>query len=473
MSTSDVPSAPSHRPAAVVVGGGLAGMLAAAALSGSVGHVTVVEQDALPHGPEPRSHLPQARHAHILWSGGAEAMEQLLPGVTEAWLAAGARRIPLTSQMVALSPQGWYRRWRDSHYLISCGRDLLDATVRERVRGLPGVTVLDSTRVIALEGSARRVTGVRVRRADGSEELLPAEFTVDASGRGAHTRRWLGALGVPAAREDVIDPGVVYASRVFRSPAGTQSFPVVNVQANARASAPGRTAVILPIEGGQWLVTLSGTRGARPTGDPDAFAPFALGARHPVVGRLIADAEPLSDVSTFAHTASRRHFFEKVRGWPEGYAALGDAVAVYNPVYGHGMSVAAQGALALREALATQGVTAPRLARRVQCAVAGPVRTAWLLAGQDIFYPGATARRPHAVERFVGRCVDRLIHTSTGDYTVATALTDVMTLTAPVTALARPGVLVAALRGPGRPPLANPPLTERELALVQSPQKTP
>ncbi|MFD7019802.1 FAD-dependent oxidoreductase [Streptomyces sp. NPDC059928] len=474
MSASDeTPSEPSHRGRAVVIGGGLAGMLAAAALSGSVDEITVIEQDALPAGPEPRRNLPQARHAHILWSGGAEAMEQLLPGVTRGWLAAGAHRIPLTSGMVALSPQGWYRRWRDSHYLISCGRDLLDATVRDLVLALPGVTLLDSTRVLSLEGDASRVTGARVRTADGTERVLQADLAVDASGRGTHTRQWLDALGVPAAREEVVDPGVVYASRVFRSPAGDQPFPVVNVQANPRMMEPGRTAVVLPIEAGQWLVTLSGTRGVRPTSAPDAFGPFALQARHPVVGDLIADAEPLGEVATFANNASRRHFFEKVKQWPEGYVALGDSVAVYNPVYGHGMSVAAQGALALRETLAAHGVTAQGLARRVQLAVARPVGTAWMLAGQDIFYPGATARRPRLTERVLGRCVDRLMRTSTGSYTVATALTDVMTLSTPVTRLARPRVLLATLAGPRRPQLTDPPLTGRELALAKGAQKTP
>ncbi|MFI6053166.1 FAD-dependent oxidoreductase [Streptomyces violascens] len=469
--SDDTKSEPSHRGRAVVVGGGLAGMLAAAALSGTVDEITVIEQDALPAGPEPRRNLPQARHAHILWSGGAEAMERLLPGVTKAWLAAGAHRIPLTSGMVALSPQGWYRRWHDSHYLISCGRDLLDATVRDLVLNLPGVTLLDSTRVLSLEGGASRVTGVRVRTPDGAERALQADLTVDASGRGTHTRQWLDALGVPAAREEVVDPGVVYASRVFRSPAGDEPFPVVNVQATPRATEPGKTGVILPIEADQWLVTLSGTRNGRPTGDPDAFEPFALGIRHPVVGELIANAEPLSKVATFANTASRRHFFEKVKRWPQGYVALGDAVAVYNPVYGHGMSVAAQGALALRAVLAEHGATAPGLARRAQRAVARPVGTAWLLASQDIFYPGATARRPRLTERALGRCVDRLMRTSTGNYTVATALTDVMTLTAPVTALARPRVLMATLAGPRRPQLTGPPLTGSELALVKGSRK--
>ncbi|MYZ10068.1 NAD-binding protein, partial [Streptomyces sp. SID2999] len=40
--------------AAVVLGGSLAGMLAARALAATGARVTVVERDALPAGPEPR-----------------------------------------------------------------------------------------------------------------------------------------------------------------------------------------------------------------------------------------------------------------------------------------------------------------------------------------------------------------------------------------------------------------------------------
>ncbi len=84
---------------AVVIGAGTAGLLAAAALD-PYAEVTVVERDVLPDGPAPRKGLPQARHAHLLLSGGAHAMEELLPGVTAAWLAAGARRIPLPTGLV-------------------------------------------------------------------------------------------------------------------------------------------------------------------------------------------------------------------------------------------------------------------------------------------------------------------------------------------------------------------------------------
>ncbi|WP_375256735.1 hypothetical protein [Streptomyces sp. MNP-20] len=44
-------------------------MLAAAALAEVADEVNVIERDKLPTGPRPRQGLPQAHHAHLLWSG--------------------------------------------------------------------------------------------------------------------------------------------------------------------------------------------------------------------------------------------------------------------------------------------------------------------------------------------------------------------------------------------------------------------
>ncbi|WP_455351565.1 FAD-dependent monooxygenase [Streptomyces sp. SYSU K217416] len=448
---------------AVVIGGGMAGMLAAAALSGHVDEITVVERDALPAGPEPRKGLPQARHVHVLWSGGARAMEHLLPGVTDRWLAAGARRIPLPTGLVSMQSQGWFRRWPEMQSMIACSRDLLDWVVRERVTAHPGVTVLENTELLSLAGDAARVTGVRVRTPQGRERTLDAELVVDTSGRGSRATAWLRALGVAEPREETVDSGLVYASRVFRAPAGAEDFPVVNVQSDARAPRPGQTTTIVPIEGGRWQVTLSGTRGGQPTGAEDEFESFARGVRHPIVGELIAGAEPLTDVVVTRSTVNRRRFFEKVKGWPEGFVAVGDAVATYNPVYGHGLSVAAQGALALRENLAAHGLMAPGLARQVQRAVARPVAVAWELAtGQDILYPGAVGKQPGLAAKLLGRYVDRLLLTATGRPLITKAFFDVVTLSAPTTSLVRPEVVLAVMRGPRRSRLTAPPLTEAE-----------
>lgn len=169
-------------------------------------------------------------------------------------------------------------------------------------------------------------------------------------------------------------------------------------------------------------------------------------------------------------TINRRRFFEKVSDWPDGFVAIGDTVATYNPIYGHGMSVAAQGAVALRERVAEHGLMAPGLARRVQKAVAVPVNLAWELAtGADIRYPEAIGKQPNALRKLFGRYVERLVRTALGRPLVCRAYLGVVTLTEPIGALVRPEVVLAVLRGPVKSPLTEPPLTERERETVMGP----
>ncbi|WP_371580558.1 FAD-dependent oxidoreductase [Streptomyces sp. NBC_01314] len=459
----------SERPAAVrsavVLGGSLAGMLAARALAGFVDEVTVVERDALPERPGPRRGLPQARHAHMLWSGGAQALEELVPGTTERLLAAGVHRQAVTTDMVVLSPRGWYRRWPVSHHNLLAGRDLLDATVRTAVLAEDRVGLLERTEVLGLVGTGASVTGVRVRHDHGTERTLDAGLVVDATGRSSRASHWLAALGLPEPKKREVDSGLAYASRVYRAPEGArQGFPVVTVQADARQPGPGRSAFLVPIEDGRWIVTLSGTRGGEPSPGNDDFVRYARRElRHPIIGELIAGAEPLGDVAFTRSTANRRWFYERMSRWPENFAVVGDALAVYNPVYGHGMAVAAQSALALRDVMRRQGWGAPGLARRIQKAVARPVGVAWDLAtGQDVFYEGATEAGPTLRDRLVAAYVGRLLLTATGNGRVARRLTDVTSLERGPEVLLTPGVLLAAAAGPLRPRLEEAPLTAEE-----------
>ncbi|MCM2394174.1 NAD(P)/FAD-dependent oxidoreductase [Streptomyces albipurpureus] len=452
----------------VIIGGSLAGLLAAAATAEHADEVIVLERDTLPVGPQPRIGLPQASHVHLLWSGGARAMEALLPGTVHALLAAGARRVPVPTDMVAYAPRGWFRRWNrpTSHYVMTCSRDLLDSVIRSRIRPHPRITIREQTQVLGLTGGRRQITGVRVRTRDGVAGTIRASLVIDASGRGSRAPQWLAALGAPRPDERSVDSGLVYASRTYRAPDGTPHFPIVNVQADPRGPGPGRSAALLPIEQGRWLVTLAGTRGGEPSGDPDAFLAFAWSLRHPIVGDLIAGAKPLTEVTVTRSTVNRRRFYERMKNPPEGFAVLGDAVASYNPVYGHGMSVAAQGALALRETLRRHVPGTPGLTRTLQQELARPVSAAWSLAtSQDALYPG-TGRRPSAVERIQAAYASRLQLVSASNYRVAVALTDVMSLQRPASRLLRPDVVLAALLGPQFTPLDGPPLTRAELAVA-------
>lgn len=455
----------SGRPAtAVVLGGSFAGLLAARALA-PFARVTVVERDALPAGPEPRRGVPHARHAHQLWSGGARALEELVPGTTGRLLAAGAHRQPVTANTVVLSPHGWYRRWDESHFMLLCTRDLLEATVRAEVLGDERVELLDRTEILALDGTRAAVTGVRVRAHDGAERTLRADLVVDATGRASRTARWLTDAGLPAVERRDVDTGLVYASRLYRAPEGARDgFPVVNVQQDPRTGEPGRGGVLLPVEDGHWLVTLFGTRGGEPTSRADDFERYAREElRHPVIADLLGAADPRTEVSLTRATSNRRFFYERMKEWPENLVVVGDALTALNPVYGHGMAVAARGAAALRAAVRRHGWGTPGLARRAQRAVSRPVGAAWDLAlGQDVFYPGPTHGAPSARDRWLAAYVGRLMYTATGNGRIARRVTDVTSLERGAGVLLTPSVLVAALAGPLKPALTAPPLTAEE-----------
>jgi flavin-dependent dehydrogenase len=225
----------------------------------------------------------------------------------------------------------------------------------------------------------------------------------------------------------------------------------------------GRGGILNPVEGGRWLVTLAGSRDGRPTADPDAFVPFARSLPHPVIGELIAEAEPLGPVVTTRSTADRRRYYERARRMPAGFVVLGDAIAGYNPVYGHGLSAAAQSVVALREVLRRHDLADPHTARRVQRAAAVPVENAWNLAvGQDVFYPGAADEPPTVVERLLAKYVDQAVEAGARNPRALRILLDVMSMERPATRLMRPDMLALLVLGRRKPLLDGPPLTEAE-----------
>jgi 2-polyprenyl-6-methoxyphenol hydroxylase-like FAD-dependent oxidoreductase len=456
---------------ALVLGGGLAGMLAAVALARHVDEVTVLDRDTFPAGPEPRKGTPQGHHAHLLWSGGARAIEELLPGATERLLAAGARRISVHQDMVSLTAHGWQHRFPGTQFMIACSRPLLDAVVRDAALASPRITLRAGTEAVDLLGDASRVTGVSAHATGaGAPERLEADIVVDTTGRGSPLPRWLAALGVPEPETDRIDPGIVYATRIFRAPDElAATFPVVSVYADHRTGEPGRNAVMLPIEDGRWMVTLSGTRGSEPGPTEEDFTAFTRQLRHPLVAELLAGAEPLTPVRRTRSTTSRRLFCERAGSWPAGLVVLGDALAALNPVYGHGMSAAARAAVALDATLAQHG-TGASLARAAQAAVAAVVDDPWIFAAaQDIRYPdvrvevGDPRLTTQVAER--ARFADLLGATAIRSPALSAATTAVSTLSAPATSLEDPAVLAELRKGPQRPELVRPPFkaSEREL----------
>src|ERR1700752_3617814 len=69
---------------AVVIGAGMAGLLAGRILSDHFDSVTLVERDPLPEDAEARRGIPQGQHLHVLLNKGASLLRELFPDLPAA-----------------------------------------------------------------------------------------------------------------------------------------------------------------------------------------------------------------------------------------------------------------------------------------------------------------------------------------------------------------------------------------------------
>ncbi|QUQ67737.1 FAD-dependent monooxygenase [Kutzneria sp. CA-103260] len=445
----------------LVLGGGLAGTLAAAALAEHCDTVTVVERDRLPAGPEPRKGVPQGRHLHNLMSAGARAIDDLLPGTIDALVAAGGHRIDVPRRYLSYAFGVWNHRYPSNQLFVSASRPLLDFVVRQRIPGT--IEYVEGTDVIGLTGGADKVTGALARdRETRSTRELAADFVVDATGRSSGTPGWLAELGLPAVPEERFGVGIAYASRTFQSPPGAvEEFPVIGI--GGIDDPYSRGGVLMPIEQGRWMVTVAGLPGGEPPTDEDGFLAFARNLSHPLLADLMAGAEPLGPVAGHRTADNRRRRYDTIRPWPEGFVVVGDAVSAFNPIYGHGMTVAARNALSIRNGLRRHG-NAAGTARIIQASVTSGGLDAWQLAvGQDIRSQQVLAgEKPDLKSRLLYAYADRMGRVARRRPDLFALQLDVYTLTSPASRVFSPRAALATLLGPTAPPLLEPPFTAAE-----------
>jgi 2-polyprenyl-6-methoxyphenol hydroxylase-like FAD-dependent oxidoreductase len=406
---------------AVVIGGGIAGLLAARVLTESCDDVVVLERDKLSDEPEPRAGVPQGRHVHGLLVRGGEIMEGLFPGLYDELVQAGAHLMD-AGEMRILNPLGWVASTRTGLPLLVASRPLLETHLRRRVTA----KIVDGVHVTGLSFCGSTVDGVRTR--DGRIE---ADLVVDASGRSSKLPAWLAEAGITVPEPAVVDSRTGYATRLYTAP---PEVPVVVAESIAAPHNP-RGGIVMRVEGDRLMVTAQGAGGDHPPRDPEGFGRFLDSLRGPIA-EMLADAEPVTPVYLFARTASRRNAFEQTPGWPGGLVAVGDAVCVFNPVYGQGMTVAAMAALLFRrhEDFSAKGC------REFQRKVAKTAKGAWALSSSADQGWADVHRAPGPVERVFGWYLKKWQAALVHDQDVFRRFLRVVHLVDPPAALLNPAV---------------------------------
>ena len=211
---------PSSAQHAVVIGGSIAGLLAARVLSDTYARVTVFDRDDLPATPQHRRGVPQSRHTHGLLARGFEIFEELFPGLGEDLREHGALVDDMQRGVLWFNDGHQVRRARSGLTVLLASRTMLEWYLRERVGALANVDIVAGTEVAGLLSSGDRLTGVRI-----SDTVdVAADLVVDASGRSNRGPAWLAELGYPAVAEDIVRANLVYVTREYRHVPGEQDF---------------------------------------------------------------------------------------------------------------------------------------------------------------------------------------------------------------------------------------------------------
>lgn len=437
LATSKRPEAgPTLAERAVVLGGSIAGLLAARVLTDHVDEVVIVEPDSLTDDAAPRHGVPQARQVHSLLPGGRDQLDRWFDGFSADLVAGGApvattatSRVYWNGRLKVALPRG--------EVLLST-RPYLESVLRRRTLALPRVRVV-SGRAAGLLFSGGAVHGVRL---DSGEDLA-ADLVVDATGRSTRLGHWLEASGWPAPALERMKVDINYTTALFRRDEPDPEIAFTLATWGVGRTPPGLApSIVDAVEGDRWIVMMGGYGADKPGRTLEALR--SICSRLPAPFPQATSGDLLEPITGYTQADSRRRHFLALPRFPARLVVLGDAAASFNPIYGQGMSSAALHASALSEYLRSQ----PDLARpardffELQRVI---VDAAWQTSAvPDLALPHVDAPRPFgtsAAQAFGNMLVDGTVT----DVALAQAFADVTFMRAHPNTLLRPAIVARTL----------------------------
>jgi 2-polyprenyl-6-methoxyphenol hydroxylase-like FAD-dependent oxidoreductase len=427
---------------AIVIGGSMAGLLAARVLSDHFDYVTILERDPVHHEAESRKGQPQTKHLHGLLGRGFNILTHYFPDLEQALIDGGAVVGDVGQTMRWYTHGGYRKTFSLGMKSAMMSRPFLEWKIRERVTALPNVHLLaeqDVTRLLTAS-DGKTVKGVHVtKRTTHTHATLTADLVIDASGRGSRAAPWLGALGFKKAEEELVKADICYATRLYRRNPDDKNWNFIT---------PGIPewklgCAAFPIEEDRWIVTIGGYHGEHP--NAENFNKIIENFPAPDVHNIITKNEALSDITTYKFPASLRHRYEKLQRFPEGFLVMGDALCSFNPLYGQGMTVAALEAEALGNLLATRK-TLSGIAKPFFKQAAKAIDNPWQIAvGADFGFPETQGKKVVGTN-FINAYMTKVQRATTKDEVVSKAFIKVTHLLDEPSILFKPNIVFRVLK---------------------------
>lgn len=338
---------------AIVIGGSMAGKLAAKVLSDFFQEVVILEADQKYTEATPRKRTPQAFHPHIVLKKGQECMEALFPGFTKYLIANGSLATNFTRDLKWHHFGFWKQSMEGDIELAQQSRTLIEWHLQKKIEQISNIKAEYETSVegLMINHERTQVTGVKIRSLKtGCQKEVSADLVVDTSGSGSKSVEWLDSIGVQI-EEKKMNIDVFYATRKFKLKENTAPKDWRNLMISI--SYPGNvySASIQTVENDEFFVTLNGYGKEKMPKTTQEFLAYAGNLPVSDILDFLNEAEPISDIKihTVPYQVWRR--FDLNPETPRGFILMGDAYCRLDPMFAQGISVAAAEALELQKCL--------------------------------------------------------------------------------------------------------------------------
>jgi len=374
-------------------------------------------------------------------------MEELFPGLYSELVEDGAVRTDFLTDVIFQYLGHRLYPAVTRHAAVLASRPFIEAHLRRRVLNVSNVHLCDDHEVtdIVMNMERNRASGVKIRSSDRLEEnVLAADLVVDALGRTGRGLAWLKRIGYPVPYTQRLSVPVRYASRLFHiEHTISKEFPakmmVLGPQPNNR-----RALIFFAQENDSWILSLAGYDRFTPPRTHDQFLDAVRETSPTEIYPLIRAAEPIGKISTYSFPGGHRMRYERLRRHPRGLISLGDSICCLNPLYGTGITVAAESAILLRDCLAR--ASGEDFTHRFYNGAAQITRPPWLMTkiSDRVLNHQSAWRDP--IAGLGSMLIRRVARTAERNPTVAVALIESIAMINPPAKLLHPRIIGQLLR---------------------------